>query len=69
MYIIKNDIRNAFKTYDGWTTIVRTKEGVSLVGLNDVIRFTTNEMLANRDKLGKGCRFVYFPKVRWSDLT
>lgn len=62
MYIIKNDHRNAFKTYDGWTTI---EDGV-LVGLNNVMRFTKGEMEANKDKLSSGSRFIYFPKRKWS---
>ncbi len=64
MYIIKNDHRNAFKTYDGWTTI---EDGV-LVGLQNVIRFTDSEALANEDRLPSGSRFVYFPRRRWKDM-
>jgi hypothetical protein len=64
IYIIKNDHRNAFKTYDGWSTI---DDGV-LNGLQNVIRFTEGEMKANTDRLPSGSRFVYFPKRKWSDI-
>ncbi len=68
MYVIKNDLRNAYKTYDGWTTIVRSGKNATLNGLDDVIRFTANEMELNKDKLPKGSRFVYFPQRRWRDM-
>jgi hypothetical protein len=64
MYIIRNDIRNAYKTYDGWTTI---QDG-HLLGLHEVMRFTTGEATRNGDKLPKGSRFVYFPQRRWKDI-
>ncbi len=64
MYIIKNDHRNAFKTYDGWTTI----EDETLIGLQNVMRFTQREAEANKDKLPSGSRFIYFPKRRWRDM-
>ena len=64
MYIIKNDHRNAFKTYDGWTTF---EDGV-LIGLQNVIRFTKGEALANENCLPSGSRFVYFPRRRWKDV-
>lgn len=64
MYIIKNDYRNAYKTYDGWTRVI---DG-ALVGLNDVMRFTTGEMELNKDKLPSGSRFVNFPQRRWRDI-
>jgi len=61
MYIIRNDYRNAYKTGDGWTTI---EDGI-LMGLHDVIRFTTNEQEMNKDKLPAGSTFIYFPKRKW----
>lgn len=64
MYVIKNDHRNAFKTYDGWTTI---DDGV-LNGLQNVIRFTAGEAEANADRLPSGSRFIYFPRRKWSDI-
>lgn len=64
MYIIRNDLRNAYKTHDGWTSI---QDG-SLIGLHDVLRFTASEMRLNESKLPKGSRFVYFPRRRWKDL-
>jgi len=64
MYIIRNDHRNAYKTYDGWTTIA----GGCLTGLADVLRFTEREAELNKDKLPSGSRFVYFPRRRWRDL-
>ena len=64
MYIIRNDIRNAYKTRDGWTTI---QDG-HLIGLHDVLRFTDNEAALNELKLPKGSRFVYFPQRRWKDM-
>ena len=67
MYVIRNDLRQAFKTYDGWTSIVRDGNNGTLNGLGDVIRFTANEMRLNEDKLPKGSRFVYFPRREWSD--
>lgn len=68
MYIVYSEIRNAYKTYDGWTTITRTPKGITLDGLNDVIHFTKGEAERNADKLPKGSRFVHFPKVEWSDF-
>ena len=68
MYIIKNDLRNAYKTYDGWTTITMDGKNGVLNGLSDVIRFTKGEAERNKDKLPKGSRFVYFPKIKWSDF-
>ena len=68
MYIIKNDLRNAYLTYDGWTSIQRDGNNGALVGLNDVIRFTKREAALNEDKLPKGSRFVYFPKIKWRDF-
>ncbi len=66
MYIIKNKHRNAYKTCDGWTSI---ENGV-LVGLHNVLRFTTGEMEANKDALAKqGSEFIYFPRRRWKDMT
>ena len=62
-YIIRNDHRNAYKTYDGWTTI---EDGV-LIGLNNVMRFTKGEVRANTNRLGSGSRFVFFPRRKWSD--
>ncbi len=64
MYVIKNDHRNAFKTYDGWTTV----EDKVLTGLQNVIRFTAHEAELNQAKLPSGSRFVYFPRRRWKDL-
>jgi hypothetical protein len=69
MYIIKSDLRNAFKTYEGWTEIHKSKKQVTLVGLNDVVRFTTNEMLLNREHLPKGQRFVHFPRITWREIN
>lgn len=68
MYIIRNDIRNAYKTYDGWTTIVRDGNNGTLNGLNDVIRFTEREAQLNVNKLPKGSRFVYFPRIQWKEI-
>ena len=68
MYIIRNDIRKAYKTFDGWTTITRTPKSVALDGLGDVQRFTKREAELNADKLPNGSRFVYFPKIQWSDF-
>jgi len=69
MYIVYSEARNAYKTTDGWTTITRTPKATTLNGLNDVMRFTLGESIANKDKLAKqGCRFVYFPQRRWCDL-
>ena len=67
MYIIYNEPRHAYKTHDGWTTIEHTEKGDVLVGLNNVMRFTEGESIANQDTLGKGQRFIYFPKRRWRD--
>ena len=64
MYVIKNDHRNAFQTYDGWTTI---ENGV-LIGLQNVIRFTSREVELNESRLPSGSRFIYFPRRRWRDL-
>lgn len=64
MYVIKNDHRNAFKTYDGWTTI----ENDVLVGLQNVLRFTEREKELNERRLPSGSRFIYFPRRRWRDL-
>ena len=70
MFVIKNEKRNAFKTYDGWTRITRTPSKVpgmgnaTLDGLNDVMRFTSGEAERNKDKLPNGCRFVHFPSIR-----
>jgi len=64
MYVIRNDHRNAYKTYDGWTVIA----GNCLTGLSDVIRFTEREAERNKDNLPSGSRFVYFPRRRWRDL-
>jgi hypothetical protein len=64
MYIIRNDIRNAYKTHDGWTTI---QDG-HLIGLHDVLRFTDSEAARNTNALPKGSRFVYFPRRRWKDM-
>jgi hypothetical protein len=68
VYVIKNDLRNAFKTYDGWTQIVRSSKSVALIGLDDVIRFTKGEADMNKDSLPKGSRFVYFPRRTWKDV-
>lgn len=68
MYIIRSDVRNAYKTGDGWTTITRDGKNAVLNGLSDVIRFTKREAERNKDKLPKGSRFVYFPKIKWSDM-
>ena len=65
MYIVKSDVRNAYKTNDGWTTI---DNGV-LIGLSNVLRFTAREVELNKNTLGKGQRFVYFPRRRWKDMT
>jgi hypothetical protein len=67
MYIIYNEHRHAYKTYDGWTTIESTDKGDVLVGLGNVMRFTAGEAEANRNTVGKGSRFVYFPLRRWRD--
>lgn len=67
MYVIRNDLRNAYLTRDGWTTIEDSDKGPVLVGLNDVLRFTEREAALNEHKLGKGCRFIYFPKRTWRD--
>lgn len=69
MYVIKNDHRNAFKTYDGWTRITTTGRNATLDGLGDVIRFTKREAERNADRLPKGSRFVYFPLIEWSDFN
>ena len=68
MFVIKSDMRNAYKTFDGWTTITRDGKNGVLNGLNDVIRFTANEMRLNEDTLPKGSRFVYFPFIQWKDI-
>lgn len=69
MYIIYSEVRNAYKTRDGWTTITHTPKASTLNGLADVLRFTLNESVLNKDKLARqGCRFVYFPQRRWCDL-
>jgi len=64
MYVIKSNLRNAYLTYDGWTTI---EKGV-LIGLQNVIRFTKRESELNQDKLPFGSVFVYFPQRRWKDM-
>ena len=56
MYIIRNKIRKAFKTRDGWTRI----EKGAIVGLDDVLYFTSREKELNKDTLPKGCDFVFF---------
>lgn len=66
MYVIRNDLRKAYKTFDGWTTITRKGNTGVLNGLNDVQRFTEGE--SQRMVLPKGSRFVYFPKREWRDL-
>lgn len=66
MYVIRNDYRKAYKTYDGWTTITRTGNTGVLNGLNDVMRFTEGESL--KMVLPKGSRFVYFPRREWREL-
>ncbi len=63
MYIIRSDIRNAYLTSEGWTTI---ESGV-LMGLHNVLRFTKGEVNRNEHKLGKGQRFMYFPLRKWKD--
>ncbi len=69
MYVIKSDQRNAFMTASGWTRITRDGKNATLDGLNDVVRFTEHEAELNKDKLPKGQRFVYFPKIKWSDIN
>lgn len=66
MYVIRNDLRKAYKTYDGWTTITRDGKNGVLNGLNDVMRFTKGE--SQSMVLPKGSRFVYFPRREWRDL-
>ena len=68
MYIIKSDKRVAFKTYTGWTQLVKDKHGERIDGMSDVARFTNGEAKANKDKLPAGWRFVWFPKIEWSDF-
>ena len=68
MYIIKSDTRNAYMTATGWTTIERDGKNAALNGLGEVVRFTKNEMLRNKDTLPKGQRFVHFPKITWRDI-
>lgn len=65
MYIIHSDVRRAYRTTYGWTTI---HKGTLLVGLEDVLRFTKNEAELNKDTLPKGNRFVYFPERKWRYL-
>jgi hypothetical protein len=67
MYIIYSELRHAYKTYDGWTTIESTPKGKVLMGLNNVMRFTKSEAHHNYDAIGKGSRFVYFPRRSWRD--
>ncbi len=62
MYVIRSDKRNAYLTYEGWTSI---NKGV-LSSLHNVIRFTSSEVELN--KLPDGQRFVYFPVRRWRDM-
>lgn len=64
MHIIRSDIRNAYLTYDGWTTI---NKGI-LSSLHNVIRFTSSEAALNEDTLPKGQRFVHFPVRKWRDM-
>jgi len=69
MYIIRNDTKNAYKTYDGWTIIEAGKDKKpALLGLANVLRFTNNEQAMNVDSLPFGCRWVYFPRRRWKDI-
>lgn len=64
MYVLKNAKRNAYLTYDGWTTITYDKKNGVLNGLNNVIRFTAGEA---KHPLPDGDKFVYFPVRKWSD--
>ena len=59
MYVIYSSSRNAYKTYDGWTTIT----GGAMVGLSDVIRFTKREkeLWETKRQVPKGWEFRYFP--------
>ena len=66
MYVIRNDLRKAYKTFDGWTTRTMDGKNGTLNGLNDVQRFTKGE--SERMVLPKGSRFVYFPKREWRDI-
>jgi len=63
MYIIRSDVRNAYLTYDGWTSI---NKGI-LSSLHNVIRFTSREAALNTN-LPKGQRFIHFPVRRWRDM-
>ena len=64
MYIIRSDVRRAYQTDKGWTSI---HKGI-LLGLNDVLRFTEGEAKLLKGTLPKGQRFVYFPQRKWKDL-
>ncbi len=55
MYIIKDQQRVSFKTFDGWTVI---NDDGAIEGLDDVQRFTEGEMKANQ--LEPPLKWVWF---------
>lgn len=63
MYIIKDIRNNTFLTDNGWTTISKSpKSNATYInGLEDVLRFTKGESLANKLPLFQV--WVHFPSI------
>lgn len=61
---IFNERTLKFKTYEGWTEVVKSKKGVVIQGLEDVMLFTNSE--AKMNTLAKPLAWRYInPRVNW----
>lgn len=61
---IFNEQTQRFKTYEGWTELTKSKKGVIIQGLEDVLLFTANEAALNVLPKPLAWRHIN-PRVNW----